>query len=138
MICWKSMGKFLHRVKRWQNFVRKLWKKLSRMRKNGFKKDLPALPPREVARAISEFWKTHAQINYKFNDLRYNDVPCITINIRLPSKCYRKIYGAEPQYNDLRNSDTTGVTMAMSLTERKIFPVIRIKSILQIAGNSNI
>ena len=131
--CWKTMGNFLsqwHRVKRWQ----KLWKKLSRMQKNGSSRTSPC----EVARAISEFWKTHAQTNFKFNDLRYNDIPRITINIRLPSKRYSKMYGAEPRYTDLRYSDTPGITMAMSLTERKIFPVIRIKSISQTTGNSNI
>ena len=98
------------------------------MHKNGFKKDLPALPPSEVARAISEFWKTHAQINFKFNDLRYNDIPCKTINIRLPSKRYSKVNASEPQCNDLRCSKTS----------RKIFPVIRIKSMSLTTGNSNI
>ena len=62
----------------------------------------------------------------QFNDLRYNDIPGITINIRLPSKSYSKMYGAEPRYNDI-----PGLTMGMSLTERKIFPVITIKSISQ-------
>ena len=50
----------------------------------------------------------------------------ITINIRLPSKGYSKMYVAEPRYNDI-----PGLTMGMSLTERKIFPVITIKSISQ-------
>ena len=72
----------------------------------------------------------------RFNDLRYNDIPGITINIRLPSKSYSKMYGAEPRYNDLRYNDIPGVTMGMSLTERKIFPVITIKSISQTTGNA--
>ena len=55
----------------------------------------------------------------------------ITINIRLPSKSYSKMYGAEPRYNDI-----PGLTMGMSLTERKIFPVITIKSIAQTTGNA--
>ena len=50
----------------------------------------------------------------RLNDLRYNIIPGITNNIRLPSKSYSKMYGAEPRYNDHR----------MSLTECKIFPVI--------------
>ena len=70
----------------------------------------------------------------RFNDLRYNDTPGITINIRLPSKSYSKMYGAEPRYNDLRYNDIPGLTMGMSLTERKIFPVITIKSISQTTG----
>ena len=70
----------------------------------------------------------------RFNDLRYNDIPGVTINIRLPSKSYSKMYGAEPRYNDI-----PGLTMGMSLTERKIFPaVITIKSISQTTGNTNI
>ena len=68
----------------------------------------------------------------RFKDLRYNDIPGITINIRLPSKSYSKMYGAEPRYNDI-----PGLTMGISLTERKIFPVITIKSISQTTGNAN-
>ena len=49
-------------------------------------------------------------------------IPGITINIRLPSKSYIR-------YNDLRYNDTPGLTMGMSLTKGKIFPVITIKSI---------
>ena len=47
------------------------------------------------------------------------------------------MYGAEPRYNDLRFNDIPGLTMGMSLTERKIFPVIMIKSIPQTTGNAN-
>ena len=32
----------------------------------------------------------------QYNDLSYNDIPGITINIHLPSKGYSKMYGAEP------------------------------------------
>ena len=56
-----------------------------------------------------------------FNDLRYNDIPGITINTHLPSKSYSKMYGAEPRYNDLRYNDIPGLTMGMSLTECKIY-----------------
>ena len=38
----------------------------------------------------------------RFNDLQYNDIPGIMINIRLPSKSYSKMYGTEPQCNDLQ------------------------------------
>ena len=48
-----------------------------------------------------------------------------------------KMYGAEPQYNDLWYNNIPGLTMGMSLTEHKIFPVITIKSISQTTGNAN-
>ena len=44
----------------------------------------------------------------RFNDLRYNDILGITINNRLPSKSYSKMYGVEPRYNDLRYNDIPG------------------------------
>ena len=44
------------------------------------------------------------------------------------------MYGAEPRYNDLRYNDVPGLMMGMSLTERKIFSVITIKSISQSTG----
>ena len=74
----------------------------------------------------------------QFNDLRYKDIPGITINIRLPSKSCSKMYGAEPRYNDLRYDDIPGLMMGMSLTECRIFPVITIKSISQTTRNANI
>ena len=55
-----------------------------------------------------------------FNDLRYNDIPGITINIRFLSKSYSKLYGAEPQFNDLRFNDIPGLTMGILFVERKI------------------
>ena len=68
---------------------------------------------------------------------RYNDIPGITINIRLPSKSCSKTYGAEPRYNDLRYNDIPGLTMEMS-SESKIFLVyITIKSISQTTGNTS-
>ena len=48
------------------------------------------------------------------------------------------MYGAEPRYNDLQYNDIPGLTMGMSLTKRKIFPIIMIKSISQTTGNANI
>ena len=48
------------------------------------------------------------------------------------------MHGAEPRYNDLWYNDIPGLTMGMSLTKRKIFPIITIKSILQTTGNANI
>ena len=72
-----------------------------------------------------------SSVKPRFNDFRYNDIPSITINNcnRLLSKSYNEMYmyGAEPRYNDLRYSDILGLTMGMSLTERKIFPVITIQ-----------
>lgn len=52
----------------------------------------------------------------------------ITINIRLPSKSHSRMYGVQPLYNDLRYNDIPGLIMRMSLTGRKIFQVITIKS----------
>ena len=48
------------------------------------------------------------------------------------------MYGAEHRYNDLRYNDIPGLTMGMSLTVRKIFPVITIKSISQTTESANI
>jgi len=39
----------------------------------------------------------------RYNDLRYNDIPGITIN--MSSKSYSKIYWTEPRYNHLRYND---------------------------------
>ena len=50
-------------------------------------------------------------VELRFNDLRYNDIPGITINIRLPSKGCSKLYGAEPRCNDLRYNDFPGLTI---------------------------
>ena len=36
------------------------------------------------------------------------------------------MYGAESRYNDVRYNDIPGLTMGMSLTERKIFPAMTI------------
>ena len=65
----------------------------------------------------------------RFNDLRFNDIPGITINIRFPDKSYSKMYGAEPKLNDLRFNDIPGLTMGNLFPERKIFLSITIKSI---------
>ena len=64
----------------------------------------------------------------RFNDLRFNDIPGITINIRLPGKSYicSKMFGENPQFNDLPFNDTLGLTMLVLLPERKIFPGITI------------
>ena len=40
--------------------------------------------------------KNSNTVEPRFNDLRYNDIPSITIHICLPSKRYSKMYGAEP------------------------------------------
>ena len=83
------------------------------------------------------FFDKYYTVKPRFNDLRYNDIPGITINIRLPRKSCSKMYVAEPRYNDLRYNNIPGSTMGMSLTERKIFPVITIKSISQTTENAN-
>ena len=41
----------------------------------------------------------------RFNDLRFNNIPSITTNIRFPGKSYSKRYGTEPQFNVLRFKD---------------------------------
>ena len=71
--------------------------------------------------------KNSNTVEPRFNDLRYNDIPSITIHICLPSKRYSKMYGAEPQYNDLWYNDIPGLTMGMLVTKHKIFPVILIQ-----------
>ena len=63
----------------------------------------------------------------RFNDLRFNDIPGITINIRFPGKSYSKMYGAEPRFNDIRFNDIPGLTMGILFPESKIFPGITIK-----------
>ena len=38
----------------------------------------------------------------RYKDLRYNDIPGITIDMLCPGKSYSKMYGTEPRYNDLQ------------------------------------
>ncbi len=47
----------------------------------------------------------------RYNDLRYNDIPDITMNILCPGKSYSKMYGTGPRYNDLRYNDISDKTM---------------------------
>ena len=46
----------------------------------------------------------HITVEPRYNDPRYNDIPGIMINMLCPGKSYSKMYGTEPQYNDLRYS----------------------------------
>ena len=65
-----------------------------------------------------------ATVEPRFNDLWYNNIPGITINICLPSKSYSTMYGTELRYNNLwYNNIPYYFNIGMSLTERKIFPV---------------
>ena len=64
----------------------------------------------------------------RYNDLRYNDIPGITMNILCPGRSYSKMYGTEPGYNDLRYNDILGI-MRIWRTERKIFPDLTILSV---------
>ena len=64
----------------------------------------------------------------QFNDLRFNNIPGITINIHFPGKSYSKMYGAEPQFNDLRFNDIPGLMMGILFPECKNFAGITIKS----------
>ena len=72
---------------------------------------------------FNESKKLCSTVEPRFNDLRFNDIPGITINIRLPRKSYSKMYGAEPRFNDLRFNDIPSLTMGILFPERKIFPV---------------
>ena len=63
-------------------------------------------------------------VESQFNDLRFNDIPGITINIRFPGKSHSKMYGAEPQFNDIRFNDIPGLTMGILFPESKIFSAI--------------
>ena len=47
----------------------------------------------------------------RFYDLRFNDIPDLTINILCPFKSYSKLYGAESPFNDIRFNDIPGFTM---------------------------
>ena len=47
-----------------------------------------------------ELARVPVTVEPRFNDLRYNDIPGITINIRLPSKSCSKMYWEEHRYND--------------------------------------
>ena len=67
-------------------------------------------------------------VESQFNDLRFNDIPGITINICFPGKSHSKMYGAEPQFNDIRFNDIPGLTMGILFPESKIFSAITIKS----------
>ena len=83
--------------------------------------------------------ETTTRVKPRYSDLRYNDIPGITINIRLPARrVIIKCMGAEPRYNDLPYNDVPGLTMGRSLTERKIFAVITTKSISQTTRNAKI
>ena len=65
-----------------------------------------------------------------FNDLQFNDIPGIMINICFPGKSYNsKMYGVEPQFNDLRFNNIPSLTMGNLFPECKIFPRIMIKPI---------
>ena len=75
-------------------------------------------------------------VESRFNDLRFNDIPGVTINIRFPGKSYSKMYGAEPRFNDIRFNDIPGLTMGILFPESKIFPGITIKSTWQTRGNA--
>ena len=56
----------------------------------------------------------------RFNDPRYNDIPGITINIRLPSK-RNKMNVAGPGYSDLGITIFPGLTMGMSYTKTNVY-----------------
>ena len=56
-------------------------------------------------------WTCQSTVEPRFNDLLFNDIPAITINIRFPGKRYSKMHGAEPQSNDLRFNDIPGLTI---------------------------
>ena len=47
------------------------------------------------------FYGELTTVESQFNDLRFDDIPGVTINIRFPGKSYSKMYGTEPQFNDL-------------------------------------
>ena len=66
----------------------------------------------------------------RFNDLQFNDILGITINICFPRKSYSNIYGAERQFNNLRFNDIPGLMIGILFPEFcKTFPGITIKSI---------
>ena len=58
----------------------------------------------------------------RYNNLRYKDIPNITMKILCPGKSYSKMYGTEPRYNDFRYNDNPDITMWIWRTARKIVP----------------
>ena len=74
----------------------------------------------------------------RFNDLRYNDIRGIKINIRLPSKSYSKMYGVESRHNDLQYNDIPRFKDSNVVDRAQNIPVITIKSIPQTTENANI
>ena len=68
-----------------------------------------------------------ATVESRFNDLRFNDIPGITINIRFPGKSCSEMYGAEPRFNDIRFNDIPGLMMGILFPESKIVSGVTIK-----------
>ena len=75
-----------------------------------------------------QYFQNYNELLIRKSDLS-DDIPGITLNIRFPGKSYSKMYGAEPQFNDIRFNDIPGSKMGILFPERKIFPGITIKSI---------
>ena len=46
----------------------------------------------------------------RYNDLRYNDIPDIAINIFQPGQRYSKMYGTKPRFNYPRYNDIPDIT----------------------------
>ena len=46
-------------------------------------------------------WRCPYTVEPRYNNLRYNDIPNITMKILYPGKSYSKMYWTEPRYNDV-------------------------------------
>ena len=62
----------------------------------------------------------------RYNDLRYNDIPDITMKVLCPGKSYSKMYGTKPRYNDLRYNNNPDITVWIWRSKYKIVPDITI------------
>ena len=47
----------------------------------------------------------------RYNDLRFNDIPDIAINIFQPGQCYSKMYATIPRFNDPWYNDIPDITI---------------------------
>ena len=72
---------------------------------------------------FKDVWFKYTTAEPRFNDLRFNNITGITINIHFPGKSYSKMYGPEPQFNDLWFNDIPGLTMGICSPNAKSFPV---------------
>ena len=66
----------------------------------GAVEDMAREPTSGILGTTQGIW-SHSLMWIVFKELlQFNNIPGITINVRLPGKSYSKMYGAEPRFND--------------------------------------